>query len=392
MNAPPINYFSRSARKRVFIIAGAALAISLLGLFFDRRQFFRAYLTAYLFMIGFPLGSLAILMLHHLVGGRWGFVTQRLLEAAVRTLPLAALLFLPLIFGMGDLYLWARPQDVAADPILQQKSAYLNMPFFLARTVLYFTVWIGLGHFLCAWSVEQDRSADASLTERLQTISGPGLVLYGLTVTFAAIDWVMSIEPHWYSTVYGLIFMVNDGLAALALMICAAAFLARRGALSQAADSDRFHDLGNLLLAFVMLWAYLGFSQFMIIWVENLREEIPWVLRRTTGGWQVIALLLVACRFAVPFLILLSRTTKRDARLLAAVALLIVVMHWVELHWLVAPAFQSHGFYIHWLDLTALIGIGAVWLALFLWRLEGRSLLPLHDPRFAEEIEKAGWV
>ena len=389
MNASLTNLPSEAVLKRFFAVGVSALLVSLAGLFFDRQQFFRSYLTAYLFMIGFPLGSLAILMLHHLVGGRWGFVTQRLLEASVRTFPLAAVLFLPLIFGMSDLYLWARPEVVAADPILQQKSVYLNAPFFWARTAIYFALWIGVSHLLCKWSADQDRTADVSLTQRLQTLSGPGLVLYGLTVTFSAMDWVMSIEPHWYSTMYGLMFVVSDALAALALAICAASFLVTRGPLSQAAGQDQFHDLGNLLLALVMLWAYLGFSQFMIIWMENLREEIPWVLRRTAGGWKFIVLLLVACQFALPFLLLLCRATKRHARLLAAVALLIIFMHWIEVHWLVAPAFHPHGFYIHWLDFAALIGIGATWLAVFLWRLEGRSLLPLHDPRFAEEIERA---
>jgi len=389
MNASLTNLPSDAVLKRFLVVGVSALLASLAGLFFDRQQFFRSYLTAYLFMIGFPLGSLAILMLHHLVGGRWGFVTQRLLEAAVRTFPLAAVLFLPLIFGMGDLYLWARPEVVATDPILQQKSVYLNAPFFWARTAIYFALWIGVSQLLCKWSLDQDRTADVSLTQRLQTLSGPGLVLYGLTVTFSAMDWVMSIEPHWYSSVYGLMFMVSDALAALALVICVASFLVTRGPLSQAAGRDQFHDLGNLLLALVMLWAYLGFSQFMIIWMENLREEIPWVLRRTAGGWKFIVLLLVACQFALPFLLLLCRATKRNSRLLAAVALLIIFMHWIEVHWLVAPAFHPHGFYIHWLDFAALIGIGAIWLAVFLWRLEGRSLLPLHDPRFAEEIERA---
>jgi len=388
MNGLAMNFRSDSIRGRLLVAGLLALLVSMAGAFFDRQQFFRAYLTAYLFTIGFPLGSLAILMLHHLVGGRWGFVTQRVLEAAVGTLPLAALLFLPLLFGMSDLYLWARPEAVSADPILQQKAAYLNLPFFWTRAAIYFSSWIILGHLLRKWSAEQDRTAEVSLTERLQTLSGPGLVLFGFTVTFSAIDWVMSLEPHWYSTIYGLIFVVNDSLAALAMAICAASLLAQREPLSQAAGSDRFHDLGNLLLALVMLWAYLGFSQFMLIWVENLREEIPWILHRSTGGWEIVALLLVIGKFVLPFALLLGRSTKRNARYLACVGFLILAMHWIDLYWLVAPAFHPDGFNIHWLDFAMLIGIGAIWLTVFLWRLEGRALLPLHDPRFAEEIAR----
>src|SRR5262245_14619984 len=193
MNGLAMNFRSDSIRGRLLVAGLLALLVSMAGAFFDRQQFFRAYLTAYLFTIGFPLGSLAILMLHHLVGGRWGFVTQRVLEAAVGTLPLAALLFLPLLFGMSDLYLWARPEAVSADPILQQKAAYLNLPFFWTRAAIYFSSWIILGHLLRKWSAEQDRTAEVSLTERLQTLSGPGLVLFGFTVTFSAIDWVMSL-------------------------------------------------------------------------------------------------------------------------------------------------------------------------------------------------------
>ena len=205
------------------------------------------------------MGCLALLMLHHLVGGRWGFMIQRVLEAAIQTLPLMALLFIPLCFGLLDLYPWARTEVVAADPLLRQKAAYLNIPFFIARTVGYFAVWIVLGRLLVTWSLQQDRTADNTLTLRLQRLSGPGLVLYGLTVSFAAIDWMMSLEPKWYSTIFGMMFMVSFGLAALAMAILATRFLETEKPLAQVASPDRWHDLGNLLLALVMFWAYLNF-------------------------------------------------------------------------------------------------------------------------------------
>jgi hypothetical protein len=375
-------------RQRSLLTGFFALALCVGGWIFSPQQFFRSYLISYLFWIGIPLGCFAILMLHHLVGGRWGFVIQRLLESGVRTFPLMALLFLPLIFGMRELYFWARPEAVASDPILQQKSLYLNGPFFIARTIVYFAIWMTAGHFFNKWSLEQDRTAEAVLTQRLQRLSGPGLVLYGLTVTFSAIDWIMSLEPHWYSTIYGMIFMVGHALAALALVIIVAHLLTDLKPLSQVIDPGHFHDLGNLLLAFVMFWAYLGFSQFLLIWVENLREEIPWYLHRSTGGWQVIALLLILFQFALPFLLLLSRATKRRAGILAIVASGVIFMHWVDLFWMIAPSFYPAAFHLHWLDIAALVGIGGIWLAVFLGYLKDRSLLPLHDPRFANVPEQ----
>jgi hypothetical protein len=351
--------------------------------------FFRAYLSAYIFWIGIPVGALALLMLHHLVGGRWGFMIQRVLEAAIQTLPLMALLFIPLLFGLADLYPWAQTEVVAADPLLQQKAAYLNIPFFIARAVAYFAVWIVLGRLLVTWSLQQDRTADGALTLRLQRLSGPGLVLYGLTVTFAAIDWMMSLEPKWYSTIFGMIFMVSFGLAALALAILATRFLESQKPLAQVISPDRWHDLGNLLLALVMFWAYLQFSQFLLIWSENLAEEIPWYLHRIGGGWEWVALALILFLFALPFILLLSRTTKRSARMLSQVAAAILFMHWLDILWIVAPSFYPALFHLHWLDIVAPVGIGGLWLAAFIGYLKARSLLPLHDPRFAELLEQA---
>jgi hypothetical protein len=350
--------------------------------------FFRAYLSAYIFWIGIPVGALALLMLHHLVGGRWGFMIQRVLEAAIQTLPLMALLFIPLLFGLADLYPWAQTEVVAADPLLQQKAAYLNIPFFIARAVAYFAVWIVLGRLLVTWSLQQDRSADDTLTLRLQRLSGPGLVLYGLTVSFAVIDWIMSLEPKWYSTIFGMIFMVSFGLAAMALAILATRFLETEKPLAQVVSPDRWHDLGNLLLALVMFWAYLNFSQFLLIWSENLAEEIPWYLHRIGGGWEWVAVALILFQFALPFILLLSRNTKRDARTLAAVAAAILFMHWLDIIWMVVPSFYPARFHFHWLDIAAPVAIGGLWLAAFIGYLKARSLLPLHDPRFTELLEQ----
>lgn len=376
-------------RNRSLLIGALALALCVGEWMFSPQQFFRSYLVAYLFWIGIPLGCFAILMLHHLVGGRWGFMIQRLLESGLRTFPLMALLFVPLLFGVRELYIWARPDVVAADEILRQKGSYLNVPFFVLRTALYFVIWVSVSYFLNKWSLEQDRNADGSLTRRLQSLSGPGLVLYGLTVTFASIDWSMSLEPRWYSTIYGMIFMVSFALAALAFSIVVVFLLSKLEPLSQVASPDRFQDLGNLLLAFVMFWAYLAFSQFLLVWVENLAQEIPWYLHRTVGGWEWVALSLILFQFSLPFVLLLSRTTKRRAGILSIVAIGVLFMHWVDLFWMVTPAFYPNRFHFHWMDIIAPIGIGGIWIAAFLWYLKDRSLLPLHDSRFAIVREQA---
>jgi hypothetical protein len=327
-------------------------------------------------------------MLHHLVGGRWGFLIQRLLEAAVRTFPIMAVLFLPLLFGMRRLYPWAMAHAAEADHALTGgKGAYLSPAFFTVRAAVYFAVWIACAYTLTKWSREQDRG-DVSLIGRLQSLSGPGLALYGITATFSAVDWIMSLEPEWYSTIYGMIFMVSHGMAALAFAIIAARILAEDEPLASAAVPDRFHDLGNLLLSLVMFWAYLMFSQFLIIWSENLAEEIPWYVRRTLGGWRYLAVLLIIFQFVLPFLLLLSRTAKRRARVLAWIALLVLVMHWADLLWLIAPAFHPKALYLHWLDVAALAAVGGLWIGAFAHYLGASALLP-NDPRFVEALREA---
>jgi hypothetical protein len=375
-------------RKRSLVVGLVAAVLCAGGALIFPPVFFRAYLVAYIFWLGIPIGCLALLMLHHLVGGRWGFMIQRVLEAATQTLPLMGLFSIPLFFGLSDLYPWARQEIVAADPLLQQKAAYLNIPFFIARAVFYFAVWIVLGRLLVTWSLRQDQSADGTLTLRLQRLSGPGLVLYGLTVTFASIDWMMSLEPKWYSTIFGMIFMISFGLAAMGLAILATRFLESEMPLARVVSPDRWHDLGNLLLALVMFWAYLNFCQFLLIWSENLAEEIPWYLHRLGGGWEWIAIALILFQFALPFVLLLSRNSKRNSQTLSVVAAAILFMHWLDILWMVAPSFYPARFHIHWLDIVAPVGIGGLWLAAFIRYLKARSLLPLHDPRFAELLEQ----
>jgi hypothetical protein len=376
--------------RRCLGLGVAALLLSTGGAFLNPARFFQAYLLGYLFWVGIALGCLALLMIHHLAGGRWGFVIQRPLEAGVRTLPLLALLFLPILFGLKDLYLWARPEAVAAEALLRHKQLYLNAPAFLFRAVVYFAVWIGAGAILTMLSGRRDQGIDTlPLTRRMQVLSGPGLLLYGATASFAAIDWGMSLEPMWFSSIYGVVFIVGQGLAALAFVIVTVVLLSDRPPLRDAITPQQFHDLGNFLLAFVMLWAYIAFSQFLIIWSGNLPEEIPWYLHRMRGGWGFLAALLIAFHFIVPFLLLLSRSTKRRAKVLILVAAGILGMRLLDLFWLTSPAFHPGGLDLHWMDLSVPVGLGGIWLAAYLELLKRRPLLPEHDPRFAAAAESA---
>jgi hypothetical protein len=379
------------------VVGALGLAVCAVGVATTPAAFFRGYLFGYVFFAGLTIGSMAVIMLNHLTGGAWGIPIRRLLESATRTLPLVAVLFLPIAFGLRSLYPWARAEEVARDPVLQAKHAYLNAPFFFARTVFYFAVWMGFAYFLNRWSLDQDRGGVRGVNRRLQLLSAAGLVAYGLTVTFMSIDWVMSLEPHWFSTMYGVLYIAGQALNALAFITAALILLARYEPFAGYVTSNHFHDLGKLLLAFVMFWAYVAFSQYLIIWAGNLPEEIPWYLRRLNGGWGWVGVALIVFHFALPFLLLLPEGANRNPRILAPVAALVVLMRFVDVYWLVRPSFTETGtsprsvhFQLHWLDVAAPIGIGGIWLAVFLAQLKRRPLLPINDPDYSEALAHGG--
>jgi hypothetical protein len=375
-------------QRRALLVGVAGLLACVIGAFLAPAQFFRSYLMAYLFWIGVSLGSLAIVMLHYLTGGAWGLIIRRILESATRTLPLLAVLFIPVLVGIPSLYLWAHSDLVAQDEILKHKSLYLNVPFFIGRTVLYFAAWILLSYLLNNWSAEQDR-AGATLSVTLRRASAVGLLVYAFTVTLASMDWVMSLQPHWYSTMFGVLFMGGQVLSALALTIIVLLALARREPLGNVVTRLHLRDLGNLLLAFVLLWAYFAFSQLLIIWSGNLPTEIPWYTVRLQTSWKWVGLALVVLQLFVPFLMLLSRNLKSHRPTLLAIAGIIIAMRLVDMFWMVEPNFYDLGFSLHWLDAVAPIGVGGLWLAVFLSQLKKRPLLPVGDPQIEEVLEHA---
>lgn len=377
------------AQRKLFVAGGAAAVVSLVGLLTNPAQFFQSYLMAYLFVLGATLGCLALAMIHQLSGGAWGVVTRRLLGASTRVLPVLTLLFIPILLGRHYLFEWTHADLVARDQVLQQKQLYLNTPFFIARAALYFLVWNALVFFLNRWSLEQDRTGDPAIARRMQKLSGGGLLAYGLTATFASFDWLMSIDPHWFSTIYGVLLMGGQGLTALAVLIAALTWLGRRPPLDAIVVPVHFHDLGNLMLAFVMLWAYFSFSQYLIIFSANLPEEITWYMHRLHTGWRFVGLTLVLVHFAVPFLLLLSRRMKRTPDLLVKIALGILIARLIDLFWLIAPEFHKDGLVVHWLDVTLPLALGGLWLGCFVWQLRGRAILPLHDPQFEQALGRA---
>ena len=367
----------------------ASLLALALGSLANPPQFFRSWLFALLFWLGLSVGCLSLAMIHHLTGGRWGLVIRRIVEAGGRTIFACGLLFVPLAFGLKDLYTWARPNDVAADPLLQHKSLYLNPSFFLARTVLYFLVWAALAHFLSAWSRDLDRGEDDGISRRLRILSGGGLVLLGLTITFASIDWAMSLDARWFSSIYGMVFMAGQALSALCFAVVVLAMLGHTPPLSQVVRSTDAHDLGKLLLAFLMLWAYVSFSQFLIIWSGNLPDEVSWYRARLGGGWGRVGLLVVLFHFAVPFVLLLSRELKRNLQRLGFLAAGLLAARGVELYWLVGPELHREAPAAYWMDVAAWAAIGGLWMSFFAGQLKSRPLLPQGDPELRPRLQAA---
>jgi hypothetical protein len=382
------------ARLRTPAITAAVIGLGLTGLgrALAPEESMRGYLIALLFWQGIALGALAIFMLHNLVGGAWGFVIRRMLEAALSTIPLVAILFVPVLFSLDELYLWTHHEHVRADPLLQHKAPYLNVEFFLIRFGIYFAVWIVLATLLRKWSGAQDAGDRPNVLRKMQVVSGVGLLIYAITVTFSSIDWVMSITPHWTSQIFGMIFMVAQTLTALAFSMFAAGRFAQNRMISGPKLTDFFHDLGNLLFAFVMLWTYLMMSQFLIIWSANIPEEIPWYLLRTEGSWGWMSVLLIIFHFALPILLLLLRSVKRDIGTLSLLAGYLALIGFADMAYLVSPALEAHTGPFHWVALAAWVGIGGIWVLVFSISLAQRPLIPVGDPRLPAGIEGASHV
>lgn len=374
--------------RNALIVGILGLALSAAGYFMDSKQFFHSYLVAFVFWTSIGLGGLFFTLLNHLVGAEWGIVLRRISETIMVTLPIMLVLFIPVILGFHDLYHWSHPEAVDADPILKAKSGYLNEPFFIIRTVIYFAIWFIFGRLLYGMSIKQD-NGDQSNNERMRRISAPGMILFAFTCTYAAFDWVMSLQPHWFSTIFGVWYFAAGLLATLAFINLFAQVLRRRGVLAEQITVEHYHDLGKLKFAFTIFWAYISFSQFFLIWYANIPEETIFYLHRWEGSWQYVSLLLIFGHLMLPFIWLIPRATKRSLPAMAFIGVWLLLMHWVDLYWNIVPNLHEHGFELSWMDATTMIGIGGIFLW-FMWlRFSSNALIPVKDPKLDKSLHFA---
>jgi hypothetical protein len=374
-------------QRGALIAGGIALLLAIFAAVKSPQIFYPSYLMGYLLILGLTLGSLGLLMLQHLTGGQWGIIIRRPLESATRTLPLLAVLFLPIVFGMKYLYgAWLDPERVHEEPLSAMQQGYLTQHGFCIRAIIYFVVWIGLMLIFNSWSRQQDvDQGNRALRRRFKMLAGPGIILYVFVMTFAAIDWVMSITPHWASTIYGFLFVAGQLISSMSLMIAVVVLLSRTAPMAGLIQKRHIHNLGKFLLAFVMLWAYFDFSQLLIIWSGNQPEEITFYRARLYGGWGTVAVIVLIFHFFVPFFLLLSRSLKLNTRLLSKVAIYMIFMRLVDLFWMTRPEFTRHAF-PSWIDLVVPVALIGLWLGFFAFNLQAMPLLPLGDPRLAEAI------
>ena len=388
LTPPPV---VKTIARRSLIVGVVFGVVAIIGAFMRPEEFYRAYLLGFMCWLGVALGSMAILMIRHLTGGGWGMVIRRTLGAAMRTLPLLALLFIPIILGMHRLYIWAQPLDNIADKHLREHlqditKTYLTTNGFIIRAVFYFAIWNLLSFLLTKWSKQTDRPGAPDNTQRFKAVSGPGLILYSFTISFAAIDWVMSLDPSWVSTIFGLIILIGEVLSAMCFAVVVERILFNYRPMSEMLKPDFVHDHGKWMLAFTMVWAYFNFSQWLIIWAGNLPAEITFYLKRLSGGWGLIGLTLVLFHFAIPFGILLSRPFKRDIHRLAWLAAWLMLMRYLDLFWIIEPNF-SNTLRFTVADVIVPVAIGGIWLADFFRNLAALPLLPAYDPDAHEVLE-----
>ena len=371
---------------KALVVGVVAAAATALGAFVDAGSFYPAYLVAWLLWFTVAAGCLGLLMMHHLSGGRWGLVLRRPLEAGARTLPVIGVLVLPLLFGLDRIFVWTDPAKVQASEVLKHKSIYLNAPFFAGRTIFAIVLFSIYAYVLSRRSAAQDREGDGGKAWAMQRISAVGFLVFVLVFSFLGFDWLMSLDPYWFSSIYGAIFLAGSAIAAMTFLILVVTYLAGREPMARVYTKKRFLDFGTLLFAMVMFFTYLSISQFIIAYQGNLPEEVVWFKERFHGYWAWVATGLLVLHFFFPFLILLSREVKGRAERLAKIAAFVLLMRWVDLVWLSRPTFVQEGNPLSWIDLAAPLGIGGLWIYFFTRELARQPLLPIGDPKIEEAL------
>ncbi len=375
---------------RLPVIGGAAALLGVAGCaifgFGNPKQFFFSWLVSFLFFLSLALGALFFVLIQYASQGGWGTVLRRIGETTFATLPAMAALFLPLVFGLHSLYEWTHHEAVEHDALLQWKAPFLNVPFFLVRAAVYFACWSVIAVFYYRASRGQDASGDPAVTARMRRLAGPAIMVVAVTQTFASIDWVMSLTPHWYSTMFGVYFFAGSFVGFIALLSIAAAAMRRAGLLDTVVTPEHLHDVGKLLFAFTAFWAYIAFSQFFLVWYANLPEETIWFKARLEGSWKTVSILLIVGHFVAPFFYLMGRAVKRRGWTLAAGGAWLLAMHFVDLYWQVMPTLHPEGVRLTILDAAAFLAVGGCFVAAVGWLMRRQALVPLRDPRLAESL------
>jgi hypothetical protein len=372
-------------------VTGAVLALlggglcAILGMG-NPRQFFFSWLVSYLFFLTLALGALFFVLIQYASQGGWGIALRRIAETIFATLPVMAALFLPVLLGLHHLYEWSHADAVEHDALLRWKAPFLNVPFFLIRAAIYFACWSVIALFYYRLSRGQDATGDPAVSGRLRRLAGPAIIVLALTQTFASIDWIMSLTPHWYSTMFGVYFFSGSFVGFIALLSIVAVAMRRAGLLDTVISAEHLHDVGKFLFAFTAFWAYIAFSQFLLIWYANLPEETIWFKARLEGSWKGVSIFLMAGHFAVPFLYLMGRDVKRRGWTLALGGAWLLAMHFLDLYWQVMPTLHPEGVRVSMLDAAAFVAIGGCFVAAAGWLMRRQALVPVRDPRLAESL------
>lgn len=374
--------------KVLYGIGIVGLIASAVGYFLNPEQFFFSYLTSFTYFTSFALAALILLMIHHITQSAWGVVIRRIPEAFSSNLWIWAIFIIPVLFGMHSLYHWTHTEDVLADPILAGKMPYLNETFFVIRQIIYFSIWGFIGYRLHKISIEMDRTGDWGLTQVLKKYSAPGILIFAITVAFASFDWLMSLDPHWFSTMFGVYFFAMSIQAFFPLMILLVYWMQKQGILENTISKSHIYDMGAWFFGFTVFYAYIAFSQLLLIYYANIPEETLWFYHRLEGSWAFVSYSLIIGRFVLPFLLLLNRDTKHQKKLLIFTSVLVLFMHFVEVYWIAMPILSHHGVHISWIDITTLFGLGGIFFGLFFQRLKKHNLVPVNDPKLAESLDK----
>lgn len=372
----------------LFGVGVVGLLASGVGYFLQQQEFFFSYLLSFTFFSSIALGSLFFVMLQHLTRSEWSAVIRRIPETISSNFWIWAVFIIPVLLGMHSLYHWTHAEAVAADPILQGKSPYLNTPFFIIRQIIYFSLWSFLGYRMYRNSVKMDETGDWGLKTLLRRMSGPGIFIFAISMAFAAFDWLMVLDPHWYSTIFGVYYFAMSFQAVFAVLVLMVVYFWKKGILTNTIHKEHLFDLGIQLFGYTIFYAYIAFSQFLLIYYGNISEETVWYLERFSGGYEYLAYIFLFGRFVIPFILLLPKNTKSNIKVITSISILILFSHLVELYWIIMPVLNEHGFHFNWMTITSFIGLGGIFLGLFFYKFKQNKMVPINDPKLADSLNK----